>query len=113
MAFDDNEKDLTDDDNPDCVCTATAYADSQGAYSPGKYYYVWLEMGEFLGIDAPVGTIRLLWEGNETYTEGNEQVQDPPHNFYMGDVADGYEIRQAWNNEDSMIYDGTSLRYMD
>lgn len=69
MAFDDNEKDLTDDDNPDCVCTATAYADSQGAYSPGKYYYVWLEMGEFLGIDAPVGTIRLLWEGNEPYTE--------------------------------------------
>lgn len=40
-------------------------------------------------------------------------MQDPPHNFYMGDVADGYEIRQAWNNEDSMIYDGTSLRYMD
>lgn len=228
---------LTDEDNPDCVCTATAYADSQGAYSPGKdcwwwlrspgseicraavvndcgrvlsefvyheykqtpavrpalwvgegthgeitdfppvaepakddiqdtpadntsgitadgcsglysgsqqgkYYYVWLEMGEFSGIDAPMGTIRLLWEGNEPYTEGNELVQDPPHNFYMGDVDDGYVIRPGWNNEDSsiltidadefgkysgkifcfgfwlnkedsMIYDGTSLHYMD
>lgn len=41
-------------------------------------FYVWLEMGEFSGIDAPVGTIRLLWEGNEPYTEGNELVQDPP-----------------------------------
>lgn len=116
-----------------------------GLYSgsqQGKYYYVWLEMGEFSGIEAPMGTIRLLWEGNEPYTEENELVQDSPHNFYMGDVDDVYMIKPSWNNEDSsiltidadefgkysgkifcfgfwlnkddsMIYDGTSLHYRD
>lgn len=114
-----------------------------GLYSgsqQGRYYHVWLEMGEFSGIDAPMGTIRLLWEGNEPYTEGNELVQDSPRNFYMGDVDDVYMIKPGWNNEDSsiltidqdefgkysskifcfgfwldkedsMIYDGTSLHY--
>lgn len=114
-----------------------------GLYSgsqQGKYYYVWLEMGEFSGVDAPMGTIRLLWEGSEPYTEGSELAQDSPHNFYMGDVDDVYMIKPGWNNEDSsiltidadefgkysgkifcfgfwlnkddsMIYDGTSLRY--
>ena len=114
-----------------------------GLYSgsqQGKYYYVWLEMGEFSGIDAPIGTIRLLWEGNEPYTEGSELAQDSPHSFYMGDVDDVYMIKPGWNNEDSsiltidadefgkysgkifcfgfwlnkddsMIYDGTSLHY--
>lgn len=114
-----------------------------GLYSgsqQGRYYYVWVEMGEFSGIDAPMGTIRLLWEGNEPYTEGNELSQDPEHDFYMGDVDDGYLIKPGWNNEnssiltidqdefgeysgkifcfgfwmnkdDSLIYDGTSLRY--
>ena len=116
-----------------------------GLYSgsqQGKYYYVWLEMGEFSGIDAPMGTIRLLWEGNEPYTEGSELAQDSPHSFYMGDVDDVYMIKPGWNNEDSsiltidadefgkysgklfcfgfwlnkddsMIYDGTSLHYRD
>lgn len=108
----------------------------------GKYYYVWLEMGEFSGIDAPMGTIRLLWEGNEPYAEGNELAQDSPHNFYMGDVDDVYMVKPGWNNEDSsiltidadefgkysgkifcfgfwlnkddsMIYNGTSLHYRD
>lgn len=114
-----------------------------GLYSgsqQGRYYYVWVEMGEFSGIDAPMGTIRLLWEGNEPYTEGNELSQDPAHDFYMGDVDDVYMIEPGWNNEDSsiltidqdefgeysgkifcfgfwmnkdnsLIYDGTSLRY--
>lgn len=114
-----------------------------GLYSgsqQGKYYYVWLEMGEFSSVDAPMGTIRLLWEGSEPYTEGSELAQDSPHNFYMGDVDDVYMIKPGWNNEDSsiltidadefgkysgkifcfgfwlnkddsMIYDGTSLRY--
>ena len=111
-------------------------------FQQGKYYYVWLEMGEFSGIDAPMGTIRLLWEGNEPYPEGSELMQDAPHDFYMGDVDDVYMIKPGWNNEDSsiltidqnefgeysgkifcfgfwmnkddsMIYDGTSLRYRD
>lgn len=114
-----------------------------GLYSgsqQGQYYYVWLEMGEFSGIDAPMGTIRLLWEGNEPCAEGNELSQEAPHNYYMGDVDDGYLIKPGWNNEnssiltidqdefgeysgkifcfgfwmnkdDSLIYDGTSLRY--
>lgn len=116
-----------------------------GLYSgsqQGKYYYVWLEMGEFSGIDAPMGIIRLLWEGNEPYTEGDELVQDSTHNFYMSDIDDGYMIKPGWNNEDSsiltidedefgeysgkifcfgfwlnkddsIIYDGTSLHYRD
>ena len=95
-----------------------------------------------MGIDAPMGTIRLLWEGNEPYPEGSELMQDAPHDFYMGDVDDVYMIKPGWNNEDSsiltidqnefgeysgkifcfgfwmnkddsMIYDGTSLRYRD
>ena len=41
-----------------------------------------------MGIDAPMGTIRLLWEGNEPYPEGSELMQDAPHDFYMGDVDD-------------------------
>lgn len=114
-----------------------------GLYSgseQGRYYYVWLEMGEYSSIDAPMGTIRLLWEGNEPYAEGSELSQDTPHDFYMGDVDDGYMIKPGWNNEnssiltidqdefgtysgkiycfgfwmnkdDSLIYDGTSLRY--
>lgn len=114
-----------------------------GLYSgsqQGQYYYVWVEMGEFSGIDAPMGTIRLLWEGNEPYAEGNELSQNPPRNYYMGDVDDVYIIKPGWNNEDSsiltidqdefgeysgkifcfgfwmnkddsLIYDGTSLRY--
>lgn len=114
-----------------------------GLYSgsqQGRYYYVWLEMGDFSGIDAPMGTIRLLWEGSEPYTEGSELVQDSPRNYYMGDVDDVYMIRPGWNNEDSsiltidqdefgeysgkifcfgiwlnkddsMVYDGTSLYY--
>ena len=114
-----------------------------GLYSgsqQGRYYYVWLEMGEFSGMDAPMGTIRLLWEGSEPYAEGNELVQDSPRNYYMGDVDDVYMIRPGWNNEDSsiltidqdefgeysgkifcfgiwlnkddsMVYDGTSLYY--
>lgn len=116
-----------------------------GLYSgsqQGKYYYVWLEMEEFSGIDAPMGTIRLLWEGNKPYTEGSELMQDVPHDFYMGEVDDVYMIKPGWNNEDlsiltidedefgkysgkifcfgfwmnkddSLIYDGTSLRYRD
>lgn len=106
----------------------------------GRYYYVWLEMGSFTSIESPVGTIRLLWEGSEPYAEGNELSQEAPHNFYMGDVDDVYMIEPGWNNEDSsiltidqdefgeysgkifcfgfwmnkdnsLIYDGTSLRY--
>lgn len=106
----------------------------------GRYYYVWLEMGSFTSIESPVGTIRLLWEGSEPYAEGNELSQEAPHNFYMGDADDVYMIEPGWNNEDSsiltidqdefgeysgkifcfgfwmnkddsLIYDGTSLRY--
>lgn len=132
-------------DNPDDNTNEITAEGCGGLYSgsqQGKYYYVWLEMGEISGIDAPMGTICLLWEGNEPYTEGSELVQDSPHNFYMGDVDDVYMIKPGWNNEDSsiltidqdefgtysgkifcfgfwlnkdetMIYDGTSLRYKD
>ena len=106
----------------------------------GQYYYVWLEMGSLTSSESPAGTIRLLWEGNEPYAEGSELSQDAPHDFYMGDVDDAYMIKPGWNNEDasiltidqdefgeysgkifcfgfwmekddSLIYDGTSLRY--
>lgn len=106
----------------------------------GHYYYVWLEMDSFTSMESPAGTIRLLWEGSEPYAEGNELAQESPRDFYMGDVDDAYMIKPGWNNEnssiltidedefgeysgkifcfgfwmnkdDSLIYDGTSLRY--
>lgn len=132
-------------DTPDDNTSEIAAEGCGGLYSgaqQGKYYYVWLEMEEISGIEAPMGTICLLWEGNEPYAEGSELMQDSPHNFYMGDVDDVYMIKPGWNNEDSsiltidsdefgkysgkifcfgfwlnkddsMIYDGTALRYKD
>lgn len=116
-----------------------------GLYSgsiQGQYYYVWLEMGLSTSVEAPMGTIRLLWKGSEPYAEGDELAQDSPRDFYMGDVDDAYLIKPGWDDEassvltidqdefgeysgkifcfgfwldkdDSLIYDGTSLRYRD
>lgn len=77
-----------------------------GLYSgsvQGKYYYVWLQEGTFTSVTSPVGTIRLLFEGNEPYTEGNALAQDESRNIYMGDVDDVYMITPGWNGENSSI----------
>ena len=77
-----------------------------GLYSgskEGQYYYVWIEMNENGGYSDPDGTIRLLWQGDRPYEEGDALLPDDPHDFY-GVVTHGYEIRPAWDGENySMV----------
>ena len=106
----------------------------------GQYYYVWLEQGTFTSTASSVGTITLLWRGSTPFEDGNELLQESARDIYMGNVDDGYEIKPGWDGaassiltidedefgnksgrifcfgvwmtrDDSLIYDGTTLRY--
>ena len=128
--------------NEEEALTSEGWGGLYSGSNEDHYYYVWLEKGSSSSASDSFGTILLLWEGNTPYEEGSELMQDSPHDIYMSDVDDGYTIKPGWDNgttnvltidsdefgnysgkifcfgfwldkDDSMIYNGTTLRYKD
>lgn len=80
--------------------------DWSGLYSgsdQGRYYYVWLEKDPDAAFDEPQGTIRLLWEGDRPYEEGDDLLTDAPHDIYNGELLLTYRIRPGWDGEEYSI----------